>query len=157
MSEMAFLRHTLAVLVYRASKTLRGAPSGFAGFRSNESSRTPAQILAHMGDLLDWAVALADGRHEWHNSEPLDWEAEAARFFAAAEALDRRLASGAPLGCSAEQLFQGPVADALTHTGQIGMLRRMAGSPVRGENYFGALITAGNVGRDQPAPVFEFD
>ena len=54
-------------------------------------------------------------------------------------------------------MFQGPIADALTHIGQIGMMRRMAGAPVRGENYFKADIAAGRVGAEQSAPRFEFD
>jgi hypothetical protein len=115
------------------------------------------EILAHIGDLLDWAVALADGRHVWHNSKPLAWEREVARFFAGLKKLDKRLGSRKPLGFPAERLFQGPVADALTHVGQIAMLRRMAGSPVRGENYFKAEISAGRVGRRQRSPVREFD
>jgi hypothetical protein len=152
------LRHTLATLAYRAGKTLRGAPEGFADFRAAPAGRTPAQILAHIGDLLDWALALADGRHTWHDSMPLPWPEETARLFAALEALDGRLAAPEPLvRFTAEQLFQGPVADALTHVGQIAMLRRMAGAPIRGENYLMAHIAAGRVGADQPAPIREFD
>ena len=110
-----------------------------------------------MGDLLDWAVGLADGRHEWHDSAPLPWEEEVDRFHAGLARLDARLAGPEPLGFSAERLFQGPIADALTHVGQITLLRRMAGAPVRGENYFKADITAGRVGKDQSAPRREFD
>jgi hypothetical protein len=151
------LRHTVATLAYRGGKAVRGAPEGFATFRPAPTTRTPAEILAHIGDLLDWSLALADGRHEWHDSPPRPWEGEVARFFAGLEALDRRLASEAPLAGPAERLFQGPIADALTHVGQIAMLRRMAGAPVRGENYFRAEITAGCVGPEQPAPRREFD
>ena len=80
-----------------------------------------------------------------------------ARVFAALEAFDRRLGSGAPLGFPAEKIFQGPIADGLTHVGQIAMLRRMAGYKMRGENYFAAKIEAGRVGAAQAAPVIEFD
>jgi hypothetical protein len=150
------LRHTLATLAYRAAKTLRGAPSGFESFRPAPGSRTPAEILAHMGDLMDWAVLLVEGRHEWHDSVPLPWDREVARFFARLEAFDRALASTVEPGFPAARLFQGPVADALTHTGQIAMLRRMAGAPVRGENYFRASIETGRVGAEQAAPHKEF-
>lgn len=92
------LRHTLATLAYRAVKTLRGAPSGFPEFRVWESSRTPAQILAHMGDLLDWALSLSKGTEEWHDSQPLPWDEEIRRFHAALQALDDCLASDLPLG-----------------------------------------------------------
>jgi len=151
------LRHTVATLAYRAGKALRGAPSGFASFKASPATRTPAEILAHMGDLLDWALVLADGKHAWHDSAPLPWDEEVARFFRALQAFDDRLASHDPLGHPAERIFQGPIADAFTHTGQISMLRRMAGSPVRGENYFQAEIAAGRVGTDQAAPKREFE
>jgi hypothetical protein len=151
------LRHCLATLAYRGGKALRDAPPGFGEFRSAEGTRTPGQILAHVGDLMDWAVALCDGRHEWHDSPPLPWPEEVDRFFAGVGRLEARLASEPPLGSPPEKLFQGPVADAVTHVGQIGLLRRMAGSPVRGENYFKAEIAAGSVGPDQAAPVREFD
>ena len=151
------LRHTVATLAYRAGKALRGAPPSFATFAVNPGSRTPGQILAHLGDLFDWACALTDGRHAWHDSEPLPWDDEVARFFAGLERFDRRLADGEPLGFPPERIFQGPVADALTHVGQIAMLRRMAGAPIRGENYFKADIQAGRVGADQAPGRVEFD
>lgn len=151
------LRHTLATLAYRGGKAVRGAPRGFARFKASPTTRTPGEILAHIGDLLDWGVALADGKHLWHDSKPRSWERECERFFRALRKFDRRLASKKPLGFSAEKLFQGPIADALTHVGQIALLRRMAGSPVRGENYFLARIAAGRVGRKQRHAVREFD
>jgi hypothetical protein len=151
------LRHTVATLAYRGGKALRGAPAEFATFRAGESSRAPVEILAHVGDLFDWAVALCEGRHVWRDSEPGSWESETARFFDGLRRLDGFLASEAPLGFPVEKLFQGPVADALTHIGQIAMLRRMAGSPVRGENYLKAEIQAGRVGPEQAAARVEFD
>ena len=151
------LRHTLATLSYRGGKAVRGAPEGFGKFLAAPTTRTPVAILAHISDLLDWALTLADGHHEWRDSSPRPWDDEVARFFASLAALDRRLASGAPLGCPPERLFQGPIADAFTHVGQITMLRRMAGAPVRGEDYFKAGISAGRVGPDQEAPHREFD
>ena len=151
------LRHAVATLAYRGGKTLRGAPGGFAEFQASEGTRTPVQILAHVGDLLDWALWLAKGKHEWQDSAPLPWDREVQRFSTALSAFDDYLASTFPLGSSAEKLFQGPVADALTHIGQIAMLRRLAGSPVRGESYFRADIAAGRVGLEQAAPVREFD
>ena len=150
------LRHTLATLAYRAGKTVRDAPDSFAAFSTGEKGRTPADILAHMGDLFDWALSIARGKQEWYNSKPLPWSQEVQRFFAALQAFDEYLASDAPLNAPVEKLFQGPIADALTHTGQIAMLRRMAGCPMRGENYFVAEITTGRVGPDQAAPKREF-
>jgi hypothetical protein len=151
------LRHTLATLAYRGGKAIRGAPPEFAAFRAAEGTRTPGEILAHIGDLLDWALSLANGAQKWQNSPALDWEAGSERFFAGLAALDARLASDEPLGCAPEKLFQGPIADALTHVGQIAMLRRMAGSPVKGENYFKAAIASGTVGSHQAVPRLEFD
>jgi hypothetical protein len=152
----SLLRHTLATLAYRGAKAMRDAPEGFADYRAGPTLRTPVEILAHVGDLLDWAIGLADGRHEWRDAAPRPWEEEIARFHAGLAALDERLAAPEPLGFSAEKLLQGPLADALTHVGQITLLRRMAGAPVRGENYLMADIAAGRVGAEQAPPRREF-
>ena len=153
----ALLRHALATLAYRGGKAVGNAPATFANYRCGESSRTPVQILAHIGDLMDWGLSIAEGRQTWHDSIPLAWDRECERFFAALKRFDDYLASEEPLQVSAEKLFQGPVADALTHTGQIALLRRVAGAPIRGESYFAAEISAGRVGQDQPPPRKEFD
>jgi hypothetical protein len=155
--EREFLRHVLAVLAYRGGRSLRAAPSEFAAFRAGEGGRSAGQILAHVGDLLDWALVLAQGAQVWRETPPAAWEADVARFFAALERLDGQLASPAPLGCEARRLFQGPLADALTHVGQLAMLRRLAGAPVRGENFFVADVAAGRVGPDQSPPRRTFD
>jgi hypothetical protein len=151
------LRHTLATIAYRGGKALRSAPPSFPSFRVGDKSRTPAEILAHIGDLLDWALWLAKGEHTWHSSTPLPWDQEVKRFFGALEKFDDYLASDLPLGSPPEKLFQGPIADALTHVGQITMLRRLARSPMRGENYFKAEIVEGRVGEEQSPAAVEFD
>jgi hypothetical protein len=151
------LRHTVATLAYRAAKALRDAPAQFSGFRAGEGSRSAGEILAHVGDLLDWALWLARGEKRWQDSKPQSWSEDTERFFAALTAFDEYLASGAELHTTAEKLFQGAVADALTHVGQIAMLRRLAGARVRGENYYVAKIEAGRTGPNQIAPVSEFD
>jgi len=153
----AFLRHVVATLAYRGAKTLRGAPADFGRFQAGGGARTPVAIVAHVADLLEWTLRLAQGRREWVAAEPASWESETARFFSALAALDAHLATGAPLGFPAEILFQGPLSDALTHVGQIGMLRRLAGSPVRGEVMVRADVVPGRVGPDQSPPVKEFD
>lgn len=155
--ERRMMRHMVATLAYRGGKAVRDAPDGFAEFRAGDTSRTPVRILAHVGDLLDWALEQTEGRHTWHDSQPLPWDDEVKRFFAALERLDRRFAADDPPGYPAERIFQGAIADALTHIGQIAMLRRLAGSPIRGESYFNADIRVGRVGPEQTAPRFEFD
>lgn len=150
------LRHTVATLAYRAGKALRGAPPEFAEYRADSTGRTPVQILAHMGDLFDWALSIANGQQKWHNSAPLPWDREVARFFASLEAFDARLAGKEPLQAPAGKLFQGPIADAINHVGQIAMLRRMAGCGMGGENYFVAEIAVGRVGFDQAVPKVVF-
>lgn len=149
-------RHCLATIAYRAGKVLRDAPASFAKFQPPEKARTPEQILAHMGDLQDWALAMASGKPAWKDSQPLPWEQEMQRFFAALKKFDDYLASDEELHVSPEKLFQGPVADTLNHVGQLAMLRRLAGVPVKGENYFKADIAAGRVGADQAPPKLEF-
>jgi hypothetical protein len=156
-SARELLRHAVATLAYRGGKAIRGAPAGFESFRASETTRTPGQILAHIGDLFDWALSLATGGHEWKDTPPAGWEEDSARFFAALERFDALLASDASLARSPEKLFQGPVADALAHVGQIAILRRIAGAPIRGENYFKADIAAGRVGAEQAAPRMEFE
>lgn len=151
------LRHCVATLAYRGGKVLRGAPPEFAEYRASETLRTPSQILAHLGDLLDWALEMARGGQTWKPVEPVGWQQDIDRFFATLAAFDHYLASGEPLEVSEDQLFQGPIADALTHVGQIAILRRMAGAPIRGENYFKADIEAGRVGPDQKPARVEFD
>jgi len=148
------LRHTVATLAYRGAKAVRGAPAEFAEFQGAE--RTPAQILTHIGDLLDWALSMANGQRQWRESTPLPWDGEVNRFFSTLRAFDDYLASSEPLQAPIEKLFQGPVADALTHVGQIAMLRRLAGMPIKGENYFVADVAAGRVGPDQRPPQQEF-
>ncbi len=150
------LRHTLATVAYRAGKALRGAPESFAEYKASPDSRTPVQILAHMGDLYDWVLSLCKGKQAWHDSKPLPWPQEVQRFFNTLQALEDYLASEQPLGCPPEKLFQGGIADSLTHVGQINILRRMAGCPIRGENYFLADIVAGRVGEQQTVPRREF-
>jgi hypothetical protein len=152
----AMLRHALATLAYRGGKTLRDAPPSFAGFDTGADSRTAVEILAHMGDLFDWALSIAKGAESWRTAKPLPWDAEAARFFASLKAFDDFLAGDAPLAASEERLFQGPVADALTHVGHLAMMRRLSGAPIRGENYFVADVRIGRVGADQAAPVQPF-
>jgi hypothetical protein len=147
----------VATLAYRGGKAVRNAPAGFAEFRGCESGRSAGQIVAHLGDLLDWGLSIAEGRQTWKNSEPLPWGQETERFFSALRKFDEYLASAEPLHVSAEKLFQGPVADSLTHVGQIAMLRRMAGGPMKGESYFVAEIVRGRVGPEQAAPKKEFD
>ena len=151
------LRHTVATLAYRGAKAVRGAPETFASFHASETTRTPAQILAHVGDLLDWALSIAKGDEAWNNSEPLLWDQEVARFHQALESFDNYLASDADLKATCERLFQGPIADALTHVGQLTMLRRLAGGPIKGENYSRAKMEAGRVRAEQATPKREFD
>jgi hypothetical protein len=150
------LRHTLATLAYRGGKAVRNAPEGFAVFHADEGVRAPGQILAHIGDLMDWAFSIAAGKQAWNNSKPLAWEKEVERFFATLKKFDDFLASSEPGHAPVEKLFQGPIADALTHVGQIAMLRRMAGGPMKGENYFVAEITVGRVGAEQTPSKREF-
>lgn len=154
-SDRELFRHTLATLAYRAARALEDAPETFATF--DEASRQPTQILAHMGDLFDWALSMAEGKQRWHNSQPLPWPEEQRRFFAALKAFDAYLTSGERIHAPLERLFQGPVADALTHVGQLAMLRRLAGCPIRGENYYVAEISLGRLGASQAAPVKPFE
>ena len=151
------LRHSLATIAYRTGKIVRDAPPAYVDFQAGQNCRTPAQILAHISDLLEWALAMAKGQPAWNNSKPLPWPDEVQRFFDSLKRLDDYLAGSEPLHASPEKLMQGPIADVLNHVGQLAILRRMSGSPIRGENYYQADISAGRVGQHQQPPKFEFD
>jgi hypothetical protein len=151
------LRHIVATIAYRGGKAVRGAPPAFAAFAVSDKTRTPARILAHVGDLFDWALSIAKGKQAWQDSTPLAWDDEVARFFRTLGAFDAYLASNEALAAPAEQLFQGPLADALTHVGQLTMLRRLSGAAMKSENYYRADIAAGRVGSEQIPPKREFD
>jgi hypothetical protein len=153
----ALLRHTVATVAYRGGKAVRNAPASFGAYSPDGSPRTAAKILAHVGDLFDWALSQATGAEAWTDSTPLEWDGEVARFFAALQRFDDFLASDAPLAATPERIFQGAIADALTHVGQIAMLRRLAGEKIKGENYSRADIVPGRVGAEQTAPKREFD
>lgn len=150
------LRHALATLAYRGGKTIRDAPENFSVFSCGGGCRSAGQILAHIGDLLDWSISIASGNQQWHQSKPQSWNDDVKRFYAALAAFDAYLASEKLLQAPVGKLLQGPIADALTHVGQIAILRRLANSPVKGEDYFSAEIAIGRVGPKQAAPKFEF-
>ena len=151
------LRHSVATIAYRGGKTVRDAPQGYVDFRAGANVRTPIQILTHIGDLFDWALSIAKGKQVWRDSEPLEWPDEVQRFFETLKAFDDYLASSGPLHAPPEKLLQGPIADAMQHVGQLAMLRRLAGNPIRGENYYVADVAAGRVEKDQTPPRLEFD
>jgi hypothetical protein len=143
-------------LAYRASKAVRDAPLGFDDFQPSKGSRSAGEILAHMCDLMDWALTFVKGTPEWKTTKPTNWNEDLLRFFSALEALDAGLLKQQSPQMSLERIFQGPVADALTHVGQLAMLRGMAGFPAKGENFFVADITIGRVGQEQAAAVQSF-
>jgi len=151
------LRHALATLAYRAAKAINNAPVSFSAFRPGDGSRTAGQILAHMCDLMEWALGIARGQERWHDSTPQSWAEDRQRFFTKLSALDSYAASGEEMHASPDKLFQGAISDCLTHVGQLCMLRRMAGAQIRGENYYVAEIEPGRTGADQAEPVYEFE
>lgn len=148
-------RHLLATLAYRGGKAIRGTPPRFGKFKAGEGSRTAVEILAHVCDVLAWATTLAEGDQQWQENEVGNWEQTVTRFHAELKALDAVLARGS-LGCRPETLIQGPIADSLTHVGQIALLRGLAGSRVLAEDYSHAAVEIGRVGPDQVAPKAEF-
>jgi hypothetical protein len=152
----AVVRHLTATLAYRAAKVLRDAPPGFVHASFGDSTRKPVAIVAHLADLMAWAISLTRGAYVWKAEGTADWQTEVGRFFGNLATLDRELATSTA-DVSIEKLIQGPLADALTHVGQLAMLRGMAGVPVRPESYARAEIVAGRVGLEQAPPGREFD
>lgn len=151
------LRHTVATLAYRAEKVLRDAPAGFAAMRLSPSSRTALEIVSHLGDLMDWGERMARGEYLWEPRPSAEWAAACDRFFRSVKALDEAIGQGSLDKYPVETIFQGPVADALTHVGQLSIMRGVAGAAVRPESYAKAEIQAGRVGREQSSVRKEFD
>jgi hypothetical protein len=151
------LRRIVATLAYRAAKVLRDAPADFGGMQAGPATRRPVEIVAHMADLMTWALSLSQGHSIWKAAGSDDWDVEIARFFDGLAALDAELSADRPFAGSEERLIQGPLADALTHVGQLAMLRGMAGVPIKPESYAGAEIVLGRVGPAQAEPRREFD
>jgi hypothetical protein len=148
--ERDLLRHFLAAVAYRTQKALRGAPVGFADFRAAPGVRTPHELLRHMSDVLGYArTTFTDG--SWRAHSLPTFAAEIERFHEILEDLGRLIAEEEFGKASARQLLQGPLADVMTHAGQIAMLRRLEGSPVPPENFIVADVDAANLGPDQPA------
>ena len=153
----AALRHGLATLAYRAAKVLRDVPPGFGAMEFGAATRRPVRIVAHMADLMAWAPTFLTGKPTWKADGGSDWHLEVERFFSGLGEFDRRLADTPPSVDVIYKLMQAPLADALTHVGQLAMLRGMAGHPIRPESYAGADIVAGRVGREQTPARRAFD
>lgn len=148
----AMLRHFLAALAYRTQKALRDAPASFGEFRAGHDVRTPADLVRHMTSVLGYARTFFVGGR--YRAEPLpSLAAEIERFHDMLTDVAAHLERGTELrGIRPEQLLQGPFADAMTHAGQLAMLRRLAGAPVPPENFIFAEITPERLGHDQPQP-----
>jgi len=153
----ATLRQLAATLAYRAAKVLRDVPPGFGETTIGPATRRPVQIVAHMADLMAWGVSMAQGGREWKAGGSDEWDCEVARFFDGLAALDVALAAEGPFAGKIDKIIQGPLTDALTHVGQLALLRGISGAPVRPESYARATIVVGRVGPDQASPGFEFD
>ena len=148
----ALLQHFLAALAYRTQKALRGAPSEFGDFQAGHQIRTPAELVRHMTSVLGYARTFFIGGKYWPEALP-SLQDEVARFHEMVEDLARHIeASEIWPNVSEEQLLQGPLSDAMTHAGQLALLRRMAGAPVAPENFVVADITAERLGSDQAEP-----
>jgi hypothetical protein len=146
-------KHFLAAIAYRTQKALRGAPESFAGFRAGSHVRTPHELLWHMTGVLGYAATFYRGG-VWQPEKLESFAGEIARFHQVLEDLGVMLEEENPAReISFEQMLQGPLADVMTHAGQLAMLRRLAGSPVPPENFIRATIDAKNLGPHQPAPV----
>jgi hypothetical protein len=151
------LRHFVATLAYRAAKVLRDVPAEFGQTTFGSATRRPVLIVAHLADLMSWAITMTQGDVKWKADGSDDWTVEVNRFFSGLFILDRMLGEANLDDRAIEQLIQGPIADALTHVGQLAMLRGMAGYPVRPESYARAEIVRGRVGPEQAPPRREFE
>ena len=147
------LQHFLAALAYRMQKALRGAPDEFFDFRAAPGVRTPHQLVLHMTSVLGYARTFLFGG-KWRPEMQKDYRDEIKRFHDIIESLNHHLEEATPFqGTTPEKMLQGPFSDAMTHAGQLAMLRRLFGSPIPPENFIMADIDPGNLGPDQPDPM----
>jgi hypothetical protein len=156
-SASVLLRHTLATLAYRAEKVIRDFPEDAKERQFAPQTRTPTEILSHLGDLMVLAEGLARGERVWEPAAISTWDAACRYFFEQLAAADAALAAELPGPVRLEVVFQAPIADALTHVGQLALLRGMAGEPVHPESFGRADIKVGRVGRDQTSAVAPFE
>lgn len=151
--ERELLRHFLAAIAYRTQKALRDAPPGFPEFSAGNQVRTPAELLGHMTSLMGYAVTLfVGGSYPFRPPRLATWDDEVARFHEQLAEVASHLERGTPLSITHQQLLQGPLADTMTHVGQLAMLRRMAASPVAPENFIQADVRPDRLGPEQPGP-----
>jgi hypothetical protein len=151
--EPKLLRHFLAALTYRTGKVLAGAPESFATFEAGRGVRTPGELVHHMSELF--AHLLAAFRAEDPTAlEPISDLDQAARRLYRLIGETHSLLATHPLRRHglAERILQGPFADAMTHAGQLALLRRLAGYPVPAEDFFAADIASEQL---QPLPPSE--
>jgi hypothetical protein len=148
----ALLRHFLAAIAYRTAKALRGAPSDYESFQAGHKARTPRQLVRHMSGVINYAIGtLGEPREVLTDCQTYAMEVE--RFFGMLrEFADRLLATTDLADAGAASLLQGPLSDAMTHAGQLALLRRLSGSPIAPENFFAAAIDPSRLGLDQVAP-----
>jgi len=150
--QRALLRHFLATLAYRTQKAIRGAPPDYWFFEAGHEVRTPKVLLEHMTSVLGHARCRFRGGEWW--PDPLDTpEEEIIRFHDMLQDLSDHLEVGdALVDTTPYRLLQGPFSDAMTHAGQLAMLRRLHGVPVPPEDFIHAEIDPGEPGRDPSAP-----
>ena len=150
MDDRAQRLHLLATIAYRARYALRGAPESFGSFQAGNEVWTPAELVRHMASVLGYARSCFEGTDRPRLDPLPDLAAEITRFHAMLEDVARHVRAGAELkGMSEEQILQGPFADALTHVGQLAMLRRLSGSPVQRESFIQAEVDPADLGPDQ--------
>jgi hypothetical protein len=149
----SLLKHFLAALAYRTQKALRGAPTGFGNFKAGHDVRTPSELVRHMTSVLGYARTYFIGGQYRPDELPTLAE-EIERFHKMLQKLGRHLEAGDEFlsDITEERMLQGPFADAMTHAGQLAMLRRMYGDPIPPENFIVANVSAENLTPDQPDP-----
>ena len=148
------LRRSLVALAYRFAKVIDGAPERFPAFEPGFKVRSPHEVVRHINGVLNYALNIvrSGDPDKRERLVTLAWEQEVARAHAILAALDDELSTGEPDSEMLQRLLQGPISDAMTHVGQLAMLRRLAGSPISGENFFRADLALGRLGPDQPPP-----
>jgi len=139
------LRHLVATIAYRASRSLRNVPEGFESVRLDDTAMSAGELILHMTNVMAFALATVRQTDRLQH-RALAWPQEVTRFYSLLGELDSKLAAGAVLEEGMDlRLVQGPLADILTHIGQLHAMRRKAGAPVDSASYIKADVRIGRI------------
>ncbi len=132
-----FIQHFLKVLSYRFEKAIHNAAESYPKHASGHGIRTPLELLGHMNGVLEFAISSLKNQPR-RNIPEQSWQEQITLYYEKLKELNQLMQENSFDTDTLERILQGPLADAMTHIGQLAMMRRLANSAIAGENYFAA-------------------